>query len=83
MGSCVDQHAAPAIQQAIDGAASKNAIAVYLLGGNRGDPNWYLLKKSVWVHGSALAVFDGREYRQASHEWQMWSLLRASAKPTP
>lgn len=40
------------LQAAIDHAAKVKATTVYLRGGKRSDPNWYLLKKSVKIHGS-------------------------------
>jgi len=47
---------APAFQEAVDEAARKGASTVYLLGGKRGDPNWYWMKKDVRVHGSVRRV---------------------------
>ncbi|HUU08994.1 MAG TPA: glycosyl hydrolase family 28-related protein [Phycisphaerae bacterium] len=47
---------APAFQKAVDEAASKGASTVYLLGGKRGDPNWYWMKGDVRVHGSVNRV---------------------------
>ncbi|MBN1444369.1 MAG: glycoside hydrolase family 55 protein [Planctomycetes bacterium] len=47
---------APAFQRAIDAAAKKGASTVYLLGGKRGDPNWYWMKQDVKVHGSVERV---------------------------
>ena len=47
---------APAFQRAIDEAAKKGASTVYLLGGKRGDPNWYWMKRDVQVHGSVQRV---------------------------
>jgi hypothetical protein len=47
---------APAFQRAIDAAAEKGASTVYLLGGKRGDPNWYWMKKNVRVHGSVQRI---------------------------
>ena len=47
---------APAFQKAIDEAARKGATNVYILGGKRGDPNWYHMKQDVKVHGSVERV---------------------------
>jgi len=47
---------APAFQKAIDEAAKKGATIVYILGGKRGDPNWYWMKKDVRVHGSVQRI---------------------------
>jgi hypothetical protein len=47
---------APAFQKAIDEAARKGATTVYILGGKRGDPNWYHMKQDVKVHGSVERV---------------------------
>jgi hypothetical protein len=47
---------APAFQRAIDAAAQRGATTVYLLGGNRGDPNWYWMKQDVRVHGSVRHI---------------------------
>jgi hypothetical protein len=44
------------IQKAIDEAAKIGATTVYLRGGQRYDPNWYLMKKNVIVHGSVRHV---------------------------
>lgn len=43
---------AVAIQRAVDEAARRGASTVYLLGGKRGDPNWYHLDQDVRIHGS-------------------------------
>lgn len=43
---------APALQQAVDAAAERGATAVYLRGARGGDPNWYLMKRDVRLHGS-------------------------------
>jgi len=48
---------AAAIQKAIDAAAERKATTVYLLGGKRGDPNWYRLKQDIQVHGSVQRIF--------------------------
>jgi hypothetical protein len=48
---------AVAIQRAIDAAAERRATTVYLLGGKRGDPNWYRLKQDIHVHGSVQRIF--------------------------
>ena len=45
-----------ALQSAIDHAAKIGATTVYLLGGKGGDPNWYILRKTVRVHGSVRHV---------------------------
>ncbi len=45
-----------AIQQAIDEAAKKGATTVYILGGKRGDPNWYHVRSDVRIHGSVNRV---------------------------
>lgn len=45
------------IQNAIDAAAEQGARIVYLLGGKRGDPNWYRLKRDIRVHGSVERIF--------------------------
>lgn len=50
------QDDAPAFQAAIDAAARRGASHVYVLGGKRGDPNWYLLQKDVMVTGSVQRV---------------------------
>ena len=47
---------AEAIQKAVDEAARRGATAVYLLGGKRGDPNWYWMKKDVRLHGSVRRI---------------------------
>ncbi len=47
---------APAFQRAIDAAAGKGAGTVYLLGGKRGDPNWYWMKQNVRVYGSVRRI---------------------------
>ncbi len=47
---------APAFQKAIDEAARRGASHVYVLGGKRGDPNWYLLQQDVMVTGSVRRV---------------------------
>ena len=45
-----------AIQKAIDAAAEKGASTLYLLGGKRGDPNWYRLNGDIRVHGSVQRI---------------------------
>jgi hypothetical protein len=45
-----------AFQRAIDEAARRGATTVYLLGGSRGDPNWYLMSGNVRVHGSVQRI---------------------------
>ena len=45
-----------AFQKAIDEAARKGATVVYILGGRRGDPNWYWLKRNVRIHGSVRRI---------------------------
>lgn len=47
-----DDDDATALQKAIDHAAAKGASTVYIIGGKRGDPNWYILRSDVRVHGS-------------------------------
>jgi hypothetical protein len=47
---------AAAIQKAIDAAAERGVTTVYLLGGKRGDPNWYRLKQDIRVHGSVQRI---------------------------
>ncbi len=51
-----DKDDAEAIQKAVDEAAKRGACCVYLRGGRRGDPNWYLLKRDVMIHGSVQRV---------------------------
>jgi hypothetical protein len=51
-----DEDDAEAIQKAIDAAADRSATTVYLLGGKRGDPNWYRLKHDIRVHGSVERI---------------------------
>ena len=46
----------PAFQRAIDEAARRGASTVYMLGGWRGDPNWYIMKSDVRVHGSVSRI---------------------------
>jgi hypothetical protein len=45
-----------AIQKAIDTAAERGASTVYLLGGKRGDPNWYRLAHDIRIHGSVQRI---------------------------
>ncbi len=47
---------APAFQKAVDEAARRGASTVYILGGKRGDPNWYLMQGDVRVHGSVQRI---------------------------
>lgn len=47
---------APAFQKAIDEAARKGATTVYLLPSTGGDPNWYIMKQNVRVHGSVQRI---------------------------
>ncbi len=51
-----DKDDAEAIQKAVDEAAKRQASGVYLRGGRRGDPNWYLMKRDVTIHGSVQRV---------------------------
>ncbi len=51
-----DKDDAQAIQAAVDEAARRGASCVYLRGGRRGDPNWYLMKRDVMIHGSVNRV---------------------------
>jgi len=51
-----DDDDAQAFQKAIDGAARKGAHAVYLLPSKGGDPNWYIMKGDVRVHGSVRRI---------------------------
>ncbi len=46
----------PAFQKAIDEAAKKGASTVYILPSTGGDPNWYIMKKDVRVHGSVQRI---------------------------
>lgn len=46
----------PGFQRAIDEAAKRGASTVYLLGGKGGDPNWYIMKSDVRVHGSVSRI---------------------------
>ncbi|MCC5829816.1 MAG: hypothetical protein JJU36_10260 [Phycisphaeraceae bacterium] len=57
------QDDAPAIQRAIDAAAERGAQAVYLLGGPRGDPNWYHLRQNVRIHGSVRLIMGFGQVR--------------------
>jgi hypothetical protein len=45
-----------ALQKAIDAAAQRGATTVYLLGGKRGDPNYYRMDGTVRIHGSVQRV---------------------------
>lgn len=47
---------APALQKAIDEAAQRGLSTVYLLPSTGGDPNWYILKQNVRVHGSVQRI---------------------------
>ncbi|MEI6236221.1 MAG: glycosyl hydrolase family 28-related protein, partial [Planctomycetota bacterium] len=47
---------APAFQKAIDEAARKGASTVYILPSKGGDPNWYIMKQDVRVHGSVRCI---------------------------
>lgn len=55
-GAALEQDLSEPLQKAIDAAAARGASTVYLLGGKRGDPNWYFLQKAVRIHGSVNRV---------------------------
>ena len=50
------QDDAPALQQAINVAAAAGKTTVYIRGLAKDDPNWYLLKQEVSIHGSVRHI---------------------------